>query len=92
MDQAAFAYQEVLRQFRECGEIANLDRGVGLCPRGYRQEAPQLGRFALHFVTDIVGHAVREDALAASVFGKRLRNYRWYATQPTESIRLLTGQ
>ena len=89
---AAFAYQEVLRQFRECGEIANLDRGVGLCPRGYRQEAPQLGRFALHFVTAIVGHSVREDALAASVSGKRQRKYRWNATQPTEPIRLLTGQ
>ena len=75
VDQAAFAYQEVLRQFRECGEIANLDRGVGLCPRGYRQEAPQLGRFALHFVTAIVSHAVREDALAASVSGKQLRKY-----------------
>ena len=33
MDQAAFAYQKVLRPFRECGEVANLDRCVGLCPR-----------------------------------------------------------
>jgi hypothetical protein len=49
VDQAAFAHQEVLRQFRECGEVANLDRRVGLCPRGYRQEAPESGRFALHF-------------------------------------------
>ena len=92
MDQAAFAYQEVLRQFRECGEIANLDRSVGLCPRGYRQEAPQLGRLALHFVTDIVGHLVREDALAASVSGRRMQNKQRASIQPTESIQFLTGQ
>ena len=32
MDQAAFAYQEVLRHVRECGEVANLDCRVGLSP------------------------------------------------------------
>ena len=64
----------------------------GLCPRGYRQEAPQLERFALHFVTAIVSHSVREDALAASVSGQRLRNARGRSVQPTDSIRLLTGQ
>jgi hypothetical protein len=69
MDQAAFTYQEVLRQLRECGEVANLDRRVSLCPCGYRQETPQPGCFALHFATDIVGHSVRENALAASVSG-----------------------
>ena len=29
---------DVLRQLRECGEVANLDRRVGLCPRRHRQE------------------------------------------------------
>jgi hypothetical protein len=46
VDQAASAYQKVLRQFRECGEVTNLDRHVGLCPRCHHQEAPQSGCLA----------------------------------------------
>lgn len=65
---------------------------VSVGPRGCRQEAPESGCFTLRFVTDIVGHAVREDDLAASVSGQRLRNHRRRSVQPTESIRLLTGQ
>ena len=58
MDQAASAYQKILRQLRECGEVTNLDRCVSLCPRRHHQEAPQSGRLALHFVTDFFGHPV----------------------------------
>ena len=90
--QAASAYQKILRQLGECGEVANLDRHVGLCPRCHRQEATQSGRLALHFVTDIVPHPIREDALAASVSGWRLQNVRRGASQPIESILILTGQ
>ena len=92
MDQAVFAYLEVLRQLRESGEVANLDRRVGLCPRGYRQEALEFGRLALHFATDIVGHAIRENPLVASASGRRLQNNQRSKVQPTESIRFLTGQ
>jgi Domain of unknown function (DUF4372)/Transposase DDE domain len=92
VDQAASAYQEVLRQFRECGEVANLDCHVGLCPRGHRQKAPRPRRLALHFATDIVGHVVREDALAASVPVWRLHSTRGLSSQAVESIRVLTGQ
>src|SRR3989338_6139309 len=92
VDQAASAYQEVLRQFRECGEVANLDRHVGLYPRRHRQEAPQSGRLALHIVTDIVAHPIREDALAASVSVQRLHSTRGCASQPDESIHFLTGR
>ena len=67
MDQAASSYQEVLRQLGECGEIANLDRRVGLCPRRHRQKASQSGRIALHFATDIFAHPVRENAHPASL-------------------------
>ena len=73
MDQAASAYQEVLRHIGERGEVANLDRRVGLCPRRHRQEAPQSRGLALHFITDLVGHSLREDALAASVSGQQLQ-------------------
>ncbi len=40
----------------------------------------------------IVGHPSREDALSLSVSRQRLQNARWGAMQPTESIRVLTGQ
>ena len=33
--------QEVLRHVRECGEVANLDRRVGLCARGHCQKTAQ---------------------------------------------------
>ncbi len=73
VDQAASSYQEVLRQFRECGEVTNMDRRVGLCPRRHRQEASQSGRFALHFVTDIFTDPVRENAHTAGLRGRRLQ-------------------
>ena len=92
VDQAAFAYQEVLRQFREFGEVANMDRGFSLCARCYRQEAPQSGRLALHFITDIVAHSVRENALATSVYGKGIHYNTGNTLQAIESIGVLTGQ
>ena len=77
MDQAASAYQEVLRHVRECGKVAKmwrpramcLDRRFGLCHGRHRQEAPRPGRLAVHFATDILTYFFREDALAASVSG-----------------------
>jgi hypothetical protein len=92
VDQAASAYQEVLRHIRECGEVANLDRRIGLCPRRHRQEAPESRRFALHPATDFFAHPVRENAHPASLcrqctFPKTGRKLK----QPTESIRFLTG-
>src|SRR4030065_933241 len=92
MDQAASAYQKVLRQLRECGEVTNLDRRVGLCPRRYRKKAPQPGRLALHFITDFFSYPVREDAHTASVCGQRVHSNRGCILQPNESIRVLTGQ
>ena len=38
--QAFFVIQEVLRQFGECGEVATVDRCVGLRPRRDHQKAP----------------------------------------------------
>jgi exodeoxyribonuclease VII large subunit len=67
VDQAASSDQTFLRYVGECGQVANLDRRVGLCPRRHRQEAPQSRRLALHFATDFVGHPFRENALAASL-------------------------
>jgi hypothetical protein len=41
VDQAASSDQAFLRHVGECGQDANLDRGVGLRPRCHRQEAPR---------------------------------------------------
>ncbi len=65
--------QAELRQVRRCCEVANLDCRIRLWDPSCRQETPQSGRFAHHFPTDIVGHMVRADLLAVSVFGRRLR-------------------
>ncbi len=61
VDQAASAYQGVLRHLGERREDANLDRRLGLRARGHRQKAPQAGRLALHFATDIFTHPLREN-------------------------------
>ncbi len=46
VDQSVFAHQEIPRYIRKCGEVANLDRRVGLCPRRPNQKAPQSGCIA----------------------------------------------
>ena len=38
MDQTALAHQSVFRNFRERGEDTNLDRGLSLLARRYREE------------------------------------------------------
>jgi hypothetical protein len=68
VNHAVSSYQEVPRHVGACGEVADLDRRVGVCPR---QEAPRSGCAALHVATDSVGHPVREDALAASLSRQR---------------------
>ena len=83
--------QEVLRHVRECGEVANLDRRVGLCPRCHRKEAVESRCFALHFATDFFTHPVRENAHPASLCGRQLHFRTDRTLQPVESIRVLTG-
>ena len=39
-----------------------------LCPRRHRQEAPRLGRFALHIATDFFGHPLRENRSETSAY------------------------
>jgi Domain of unknown function (DUF4372)/Transposase DDE domain len=73
VDQAASSDQTVLRYVGKCGQDANLDRGVGVCAGCHHQEAAESGCLALHTSTDLVRHNFREDALAASVSGRRLQ-------------------
>jgi hypothetical protein len=89
--EAASSYPTFLWHIRECSEVANLDRRFCLRTRRHYQEASQSGRLALHFVTDSVSHAVRENAHTASLTGHRAFFRRSRPKQPTESIRFLTG-
>ena len=75
-----FTHILLLRQLGECGEVANLDCNIGLCPYCYLQEAIQSARLALHVVTDIVGHSVRENVLAARASSVVLRSWRYLCT------------
>ncbi len=61
MDQTASADQPVLRDFSECRESADLDRGLGLRPGGHRQETVPPRGLPLHIATDFFGDPVREN-------------------------------
>jgi len=67
VDQAASADQAVLRHVRECGQVANLDRRVGLCPRRHHQKAPQPSGFALHIATDSFGQRFRKNPVKQGI-------------------------
>ena len=77
-----------LRHVRECGEVANLDRRVGLYSLGHRQKTPQ----SRHFATDIFTDSFRENAHPASFRGKQLQSRARNHHQPIDSVRVLTGQ
>ena len=48
----------ILRDFRECGEDADLDRGVGPCAGRHRPEAAQAGRLPLHIDAGVFGDSI----------------------------------
>ena len=68
MDQATSPHQEVLRHIGERRKSANLDRRVGICARGHHKETSRPGCLALHFVTGIFGHPVRENPFKRRLF------------------------
>ena len=72
MDQAAPAYQEVLRHLRKCRESTNLGGRVRLLAGRHRQKTIEPGGFALHFVTDLIAHAIRENPVKQGTFPNRV--------------------
>ena len=66
MDQAAPANQSVLRHVRECGEIPDLDRHLGLCAGGDHPETPRFEGRSLHHLADSEPDAVRENAIRST--------------------------
>ena len=72
MDQAAPAHQEVLRHLSERCEIANLGGGIGIRSCGHHQKAARSGCLALHIVTGVFSHFVRENAVKQRLFRNQL--------------------
>jgi hypothetical protein len=92
MDQAAPAHQSLLRDQRECGEDPDMDRGVGLRVGGDPPQAVGAGGQSLPNVTDSERHAFRENAHFMRPSGHRCGSQFRRKRQPTDSLRLLTGQ
>jgi len=92
MDQAAPAHQGLLWNQRERRQNPNLDRCLGLPAGCHRQEKARTDRLALHFVASPLGNSVRENAHFTGTSAKGLHKFTNYRSQPTDSVRLLTGQ
>ena len=92
MDQAAPAHQSLLRDQRECGEDLDMDRGIGLRAGGDHTQAVGAGGQSLPNATDFERHAFRENAHFMRPSGHRCGSQFRRKRQPTDSLRLLTGQ
>ncbi|OQB60365.1 MAG: hypothetical protein BWX95_02272 [Bacteroidetes bacterium ADurb.Bin141] len=92
MDQAASAHQEILRSLRECGEVPDLDRRVGVPAGGHRQKAVGNRGFAPFNSTDLLGHALRENAHPAGLSEGSISSRTRQPPEPVDFVRLLTGQ
>jgi Transposase DDE domain len=92
MDQAAPAYQKILRHLGQRRADANLDRGLRLRPHRHRQKTACPRPLPLHFATDFLRHHVRENSNGTGTFRGNQHIRPQPDRQPVESIRLLTGQ
>ena len=70
----------------------DMDRRLGLSAGRHRQEKARTARLALHFTASPLGDSVRENAHFTGSSAKGLHNFRSNYRQPTDSVRLLTGQ
>ena len=91
MDQAASAYQVLLRYFRERGQVSNLDRRLGLRSGRHSAKAAEYRRFALRNATNLEPHYVRENGSKSTV-GAYATGYKFTRfNQPVVSVRLTLG-
>src|SRR5271165_2358343 len=92
MDQTAPADQGFLRHQRERGEDSNLDCRVRVCAGGDRAQALGSGSQSVSDPTDSQPHALRENPHFIRPSGHRRGCQFHRKRQPTDSVRLLTGQ
>jgi hypothetical protein len=84
--------KSLLRNQRERGEDPDMDRGVGLRAGGDHTQAVATGGQSLPSATDSEHHAFRENAHFMRPSGHRRGSQFRRKRQPTDSLRLLTGQ
>jgi hypothetical protein len=94
MDQAASQNQGLLWHYRECSQNSDLDRHLGLCARGYREENLESGPKSLHNSTDSEPDPFRKKSKInlSSTFKYQLHNPGRQSQQPIESIQLTIEQ
>ena len=92
MDQAASQDQGLLWHHRECSQDPDLDRHLGLCSRGHREEDLEIGPKSLHNSTDFERDPFRKRTNLSSTFKCQLHKPGGQSQQPIESIRLTLGQ
>src|SRR3989338_374199 len=92
MDQAASAYQVLLRYFRERGQISNLDRRLGLRSGCHPAKATEDHRLALRNATNPEPHYVRENGFKSTVGAYATGNKFTRFNQPVVSVRLTLGR
>jgi len=92
VDQAASQNQGILWYHRECDEDPDLDRHLGVCACGDREENSENRQQPLHNSTDFECYFVREDAHSTSICGFKLSGFKVNARQPVDFIRLTLGQ
>src|SRR5271157_2513642 len=92
MDQTTPANQSLLRHQRERREDPNLDCGIGVRAGGDRAQAVGTGVQSLPDSTDSEPHAIRENPHFMRPSGHRRGCPFHRKRQPTDSVRLLTGQ
>ena len=92
MDQAALKDQGVLWHIRECRQDSDLDRHLGLCAGGNRQEIPENRQQSLYNPTGFECHTLREDANYTCTYRFKWARFRGSSQQPADFIRLTLGQ
>ncbi len=71
MDQATSAHQGILRHFRKCRQVSNLDRHQRLHLNRYYQKAFEYQNESLHFFTDSKHHNFRENGHFSTRYRKQ---------------------
>ena len=84
--------QGLLRYQRERGEDSDLDRSVGVRTGGHRAQAARIGVQLVPDSTDSQPPAFRENAHFMRPSDRRRGLQFHRKRQPTDSVRVLTGQ
>lgn len=91
MDQATSAYQSILRNFRECSKVTDLDCNLDLCASRYCQKKIKTHSQSLYDFTNSEFDAFRENAHPATVCWRFEKYSKQRTRQPVDFIQLTLG-